>query len=175
MWHDEARRGRAGQAFKLGEPGVMNGTTANSLATSYRGPRQDGQVAKTNPGAPGCLRILDQSLGPTRARSRTNRPLEKKSPARWPGSLKGGLDIPFTHARCSSLRVERPLRTLARRVWSRTGRFGIRLGIFVSHPITVSFNDDRLPVMHQPVDQGRGQGVVRVTQGAPFPERSIRG
>src|SRR4051794_18395895 len=36
-------------------------------------------------------------------------------------------------------------------------------------------NDDRLAVMHQPVDQGRGQGVVRVEQGAPFPEGSIRG
>ena len=174
MWRDEARRGRAGQAFKLGEPGVVDGTTANSLAASYRGPRQDGQVAKTKFLARNCLRILDQGLGPTRARSRTNRPLEK-SPARWPGSLKGGLDIPSTHARCSSLRIEHPLRTLARRVWSRTGRIGIRLGIFVSHPIAVSFNDNRLPVMHQPVDQGRGQGVVRVTQGAPFPERSIRG
>ena len=29
--------------------------------------------------------------------------------------------------------------------------------------------------MHQPVDQGRGQGVVHVEQGAPFPEDSIRG
>src|ERR1700677_2580247 len=99
----------------------------------------------------------------------------KKSPARWPGSLKGGLDIPATHARCSSLRMEHPIRTLSRRVWSRAGWLRIRLGIFVSHPIAVSFNDDSLPVMHQPVDQGRGQGVVRVTQGAPFPERSIRG
>jgi hypothetical protein len=79
MWHDEARRGRAGQAFKLSEPGVADGTTANSVGASYHGPRQDGQVAKTNPGAPGCLRILDQGLRPTRARSRTNRPLEKKA------------------------------------------------------------------------------------------------
>ena len=63
MWRDEAWRGRAGQLFKLGEPGVVDGTTANSLVASYRGPRQDGQVAKTNPGAPGCLRILNQSLG----------------------------------------------------------------------------------------------------------------
>ena len=46
MWRDEARRGRAGQAFKLGEPGVVDGTTANSLAASYRGPRQDGQVGR---------------------------------------------------------------------------------------------------------------------------------
>ncbi len=69
MWRDETWRGRAGQAFKLGEPGVVDRTTANSLVASYRGPRQDGQVAKTNPGAPGCLRILNQSLRPTRARS----------------------------------------------------------------------------------------------------------
>jgi hypothetical protein len=82
MWRDEAWRGRAGQTFKLGEPGVVDGTTANSLGASYHLPRQDGQVAKTNPGTPGCLRIMDQGLGPTRARSRTNRPLEKKSPAR---------------------------------------------------------------------------------------------
>jgi hypothetical protein len=63
MWRDEAWRGLAGQAFKLGEPGVVDGTTADSLAGSYRGPRQDDQVAKTNPGASGCLRILDQGLG----------------------------------------------------------------------------------------------------------------
>ena len=62
MWRDEAWRRRAGQAFRLGEQGVVDGTTANSLAASYRGPRQDGQVAKTNPGAPGCLRVLDQGL-----------------------------------------------------------------------------------------------------------------
>jgi hypothetical protein len=72
MWRDEAGRGRAGQAFKLGEPGVVDGTTANSIAASHRGPRQDGQVAKTNPGAPGCLRILDQGLG--HASTFTNEP-----------------------------------------------------------------------------------------------------
>ena len=93
------------------------------------------------------------------------------SPARWLGSFKGGLDIPATHARCSSLRSEHPIRTLTRRVWSRAGR----IGIFVFHPIARSLNDDRLPVMHQPVDQGRCQGVVHVKQGAPFPEGSIRG
>ena len=79
MWRDEAWRRRAGQAFMLGEQGVVDGTTANSLVASYRGPRQDGQVAKTNPAHRDCLRILDQSLGPTRAHSRTNRPLEKKA------------------------------------------------------------------------------------------------
>jgi hypothetical protein len=63
MWRDEAWRGRAGQAFKLGELGVVNGTTANSLFASYRGPRQDGQVAKTKFLARNCLRVLDQGLG----------------------------------------------------------------------------------------------------------------
>ena len=72
MWRDEAWRGRAGQAFKLGEPGVVDGTTANSLGASYHVPRQDGQVAKTNPGEPGCLRILDQGLG--HASTLTNEP-----------------------------------------------------------------------------------------------------
>jgi hypothetical protein len=72
IWRDEARRGRAGQAFKLGEPGVVDGTTANSLAASYRGPRQDGQVAKTKFLARNCLRILDQGLG--HASTLTNEP-----------------------------------------------------------------------------------------------------
>jgi hypothetical protein len=63
MRRDEAWRSPAGQAFGLGEQGVVDWTTANSLDASYCVPRQDGQVAKTNPGAPGCLRFLDQGLG----------------------------------------------------------------------------------------------------------------
>ena len=63
MWCDEAWRGRAGQAFELGEQGVVDGTTANSLAASSREPRQDDQVAKTKFLARNCLRILDQGLG----------------------------------------------------------------------------------------------------------------
>ena len=55
MWRDETRRGRGGQAFELGEPGVADGTTANSVAVGYHGPRQDGQVAKTKPLTRGCL------------------------------------------------------------------------------------------------------------------------
>ena len=69
---DEAWRGRDGQAFKLGEASVVNGTTANSLAASYRGPRQDGQVAKTKFLARNCLRIRDQGLG--HASPLTNQP-----------------------------------------------------------------------------------------------------
>jgi hypothetical protein len=65
MWRGETRRGRAGQAFEFGEPDVVDGTTANSLATDYHGPRQDDQVVKTKPRTRSCLRVLDQSLGPT--------------------------------------------------------------------------------------------------------------
>lgn len=67
MWRGQAWRGRAVQAFEIGEPGVAEGATANSLAASYRGPRQDGQAAKTKPLARSCLWFMDQSLGPTRA------------------------------------------------------------------------------------------------------------
>jgi hypothetical protein len=77
MWHDGAWRGRAGQAFVLDEPGVADGTTANSLAADRHGPPQDDQAVKTKLLTRGCLRILDQGLGPTRARSSRNRPLEK--------------------------------------------------------------------------------------------------
>jgi hypothetical protein len=65
MWRGEALRGRAGQAFQLGEPGVADGTTANSLAADCRGPRQDDQTVKTKPLTRSRLWILDQGLGPT--------------------------------------------------------------------------------------------------------------
>ena len=69
LWRSRVGSGRAGQAFRLVEQGVVDRTTADSLATSFRGPQQDGQIAKTKSLARNCLRILDQGLGPTRARS----------------------------------------------------------------------------------------------------------
>jgi len=65
MWRGEPWRGRADQAFELGESGVVAGATANSLAADRHGPRQDGQIAKTKLPAGNCSRILDQSLGST--------------------------------------------------------------------------------------------------------------
>jgi hypothetical protein len=62
MWRGKARRGRAGQAFVLSDPGVEDRTTANSLAASCRGPRQVDQAVKTKPLARSCLRFLDQGL-----------------------------------------------------------------------------------------------------------------
>jgi hypothetical protein len=61
LWSDQAGRGRAGQAFEAGEPGMVDGTTANSIAADRRGPRQDDQIVKIKPPAGNCLRILDQS------------------------------------------------------------------------------------------------------------------
>jgi hypothetical protein len=62
LCRDVVPRGRAGQVFELDELGVRDGATANSLAADRRGPPQDDQAVKANPGTPGCLRILDQSL-----------------------------------------------------------------------------------------------------------------
>jgi hypothetical protein len=73
MSRGRAWRGRAGQAFKLREPGVVDGTTANSVTASHRGPRQDDQAAKAKFLARNCLRILGQSL-PANASPRTNEP-----------------------------------------------------------------------------------------------------
>jgi hypothetical protein len=36
MWRREVRRGRAGQAFDFGEPGVLDGATAKSLPAHRR-------------------------------------------------------------------------------------------------------------------------------------------
>jgi hypothetical protein len=92
MWHAAVWRGRAGQVLELGEPGVADGTTANSLATDRCGPPQDGQAGRSKLLARSCLRILVQDLGPSRARCSRNRPLAQLRT--WQGARKGVLDIP---------------------------------------------------------------------------------
>jgi hypothetical protein len=76
MWRNKVWRGRAGQTFELGEPRRGGRDHRRFLAADRRGPRQDDQAVKTKLLTGSCLRILDQSLGPTRARSSRNRPLE---------------------------------------------------------------------------------------------------
>jgi hypothetical protein len=76
IWRGKAWNGRAGQAFALVEFGVVDRATANSSPRTATGHKQDDQTAKTKPPAGSCSRILDQSLGSTRARSSRNRPLE---------------------------------------------------------------------------------------------------
>src|SRR5271165_4658416 len=64
MWRGEVRRGRAGQAFDFGEPGVLDGATAKSLAAGRHEPQQVGQIVRTKPMRRSCWRILDRSLKP---------------------------------------------------------------------------------------------------------------
>jgi hypothetical protein len=91
-------------------------------------------------------------------------------PARPPDSFKGGLDISSIHGQFSSLYREHPAGRGRTILASRAGR----IGCVVSHPITGSLNDDRFLVLHQPIDQGRWQGVVRFELVARFPDGSIR-
>ena len=69
--------GRAVQAFELVESSVVDKVTANSSPRTAAGHKQDDQIVKTKPLMRSCLRVLDQSLGSTRARSSRNRPLEQ--------------------------------------------------------------------------------------------------
>jgi hypothetical protein len=62
MWPTAAWRGRAGPAFLLGEPGVADRTTADSLAADRLAPQQDGQAGKSKHFPRSCLRIPVQSL-----------------------------------------------------------------------------------------------------------------
>ena len=148
MWRDRAWRGRAGQAFDLGKPGVFAGATANSLDANRRGPQQVDQIVKTKPLRRSCLRILDQSLEPREpALQGTGR---LNGPAPCQARSRVGWTISTNHADYCSRQIDHPIRALSRRASSCTGR----VGVFVFHPIACSLYDDRLPVMHQPVDQG---------------------
>ena len=122
MWRGKAGNGRAGQAFALVQSGVVDGATANSPLRTATGHKQDDQTAKTNPGAPGCSRILDQSLGSTRARSSRNRPLE--SPGTMAGLARGwaGRSPPLTPEPFPSHRTPDPNVDVPRLVTHRSNR-----------------------------------------------------
>ena len=110
LWRGRAWRRRAGQAFELGERTWRTGPPPSSFAAGGRGPRQDGQAAKTKLLARSCLRFWTTAWGQRElAEERTGR---WKSPARLQGLFKGGLDIPSTHIPFSSLRREHPIWTL---------------------------------------------------------------
>jgi len=80
MWRDKAGRGRAEKAFEFGKTGRYDLDHRRFLAADRRRPPQDDQAVKTKPLNRSYLRILDQGLGPTRARSSRNRPLERLCP-----------------------------------------------------------------------------------------------
>jgi len=83
MWRGEVRRGRAGQAFDFGEPGVLDGATAKSLAAGRHGPRQVGPDRQDQAPQAELLADSGSEPGATRARSSSNRPLEQ------PGTITG--------------------------------------------------------------------------------------
>jgi hypothetical protein len=109
------------------------------------------------------LRILDQSLEPREPALQATGRLS--SPVRSPGFLKSEPDHPLlNHAQGYSHPIERPLRTLTRRVRSRVGRIGIAR--FVSHRSLLC--GDALPAAPQPTEQGPGHGAIPFRDGRPF-------
>ena len=112
MWRGRARHGRAGQAFELGEPGVVDGATANSSPQTAAGhDRMTRPSRRSSSRGAACgfwIRAWGQREPALQGTGRLNRS------AQWLGWLKGGLDIPATHAECGSLPREHPLRTLTR-------------------------------------------------------------
>ena len=142
-------------------------TTANRCAVDHQVRARMAGVLGVSPGKGSCRQQGTRDWG----RGSTNEGIGRSSgPRRRGGPLKGGLD--FSCRVCHEAHgpaMARPTTAACR--CSGAGW----VGRFVFHAIAVSFDYQGLPMMHQPIDQGRGQSVVRVTQGAPFPERSIRG
>jgi hypothetical protein len=158
-----ARRSRSlSLQRRLGPPPIHSPRTAAGHDRLARSPRR---IPAHRDACVFWSRAWDQREPAVQGTGRLHRP------AQWQRLHKGGLDIPTAHAASSSLHEQRPIQTLTRLACSRAGR----IGIFISHAVAGSLNDECLPVMHQPVDQGRCQGVVHVKEGAPFPEGSIRG
>ena len=136
---------------------MVDRATANSSPRTATGHKQGDQTAKTKPPAGAARGFWIRAWGQREpAHQGTGR---SNDPARWPDvRSRVGWTFPVPHAKCNSLRIEHPIRTLTYCTWSLTGR----IGIFVFHAKTRSLNNDPLPVMHQPVDQGRCQGVVLI-------------
>ncbi len=86
MWRGRTWRGRAGQAFELGEPDVADGTTAEFIR---------------------CGRFWTRAWGQRELADERTDCL--KSPARLQDLFTDGLDIPPTHVQFSSLHREHPI------------------------------------------------------------------
>jgi hypothetical protein len=156
MWRGATWRGRARQAFGFGEPGVMDKATANSLAADRRGPTQDDQAVKAKLLTGSCLRILDQGLGPTRARSSRNRPLETPRTRGWAGSRVGWTSRPHTPNAAHFHGNTR----------SGRGRAGLghALGEWDCNELSNGslLIEEALPVDHQLLEQGVSRSAVPV-------------
>ena len=151
-WTGRPRSGSVSRAWRTGPPPIRS-PRATAGATGWPGRQR-----------------ADRAACPGQAGQREPAPNEPAASTtqQMAGFVQGWADPSSTHARCRyspqtpDPDVDAP--RLARR----------RVGTFISHHIARSLDDDRLPAMHQPVDQGRCQGVVHAEQVAPFPEGSIR-
>jgi hypothetical protein len=138
---------------------VLVRSTANSLRRTAAGHKQDDQTAKTKPPAGGCSRILDQSLGSTRARSSRNRTLQQAGTMAgrvegWAGHSCRSHRIPLTSHRKPEPNVDTP--RLHTRWASRDA--------FVSSHSSLELNSCR-PWFISPVEQGPGHSAVSVRSG----------
>jgi hypothetical protein len=92
MWRGQSWCGRAGQAFELGELGLVGRATADSLAADHdRMTRSSRQSPPQGTARGFWIRAWGQREPTDQGTSRLN------IPARWTGSFKGGLDISATH------------------------------------------------------------------------------
>ena len=119
MWHSRAGPdGPARRSISVGRT-WRTGPPPSSFAAGCRGPRQDGQAAKTKLLRRSCW-VWTKAWGQREfADKRTG---HLKSPTRLQDSFKGGLDIPPTHVQFSLLRRKHPIWTLDHRSGSRNGR-----------------------------------------------------
>ena len=122
MWRGEVRRGRAGHAFDFGEPGVLDGATAKSLAAGRHGPRQVGQIVKTKPLRWSCLRILHQSLEPREPALQATVRLSRSSASRGAcRSRSGAVHIGASRIICGDNSLRRSISRLNDRETQRCG------------------------------------------------------
>ena len=67
MRRPQAWRGRAGQAFALREPGVKDGTTADSLVVDRHAPNRMARLASRSSSQGAACGFWSRASGPTRA------------------------------------------------------------------------------------------------------------
>jgi hypothetical protein len=166
MWRGRAWRRRAGQAFELGERTWRTGPPPSSFAAGCRGPRQDGQAAKTKLLRRSCLRFWTRAWGQRElADERTGR---LKSPVDCRTcSRVGWTSLPLTSNSAHFAGNTRSGRW-TRRSGSRAGRE--RIAVFADSSLLL---EEAPPVVHQLVEPRPGHSAVPFRDGRPFPEAQI--
>ena len=126
----------AGQAFELGEPGMLDGTTANSSPRTAAGHKQDDQIVKTKPLTRGAacgfwIRAWGQREPALQGTGRSSSPAQ----CGLAGARVDWTSRPLTPD-ATHFGKEHPIRTLTPHAWSLAGR----IRVFVSHAIAASLN-----------------------------------